>query len=113
MSDIWTVRRVLTWTAQHFEKREIDAPRLTAEVLLAHALATTRVRLTLCGYWLWVPPVSSPCSWLRGLPPHSGGCSGNMRSTARLLLAITALLVAPIWLSIPAPVLYSWRKKRT
>src|SRR5512140_1274370 len=44
-SGTWTIRRVLGWTAQHFEKKGVDAPRLTAEILLAHALATTRVRL--------------------------------------------------------------------
>jgi release factor glutamine methyltransferase len=43
--DIWTVRRVLAWTAQHFEKRQVDSPRLTAEVLLAHVLKVGRVRL--------------------------------------------------------------------
>jgi release factor glutamine methyltransferase len=41
----WTVRRVLGWTSRHFEKLEVDAPRLTAEILLAHALGTSRVRL--------------------------------------------------------------------
>jgi release factor glutamine methyltransferase len=41
----WTVRRVLGWTAQHFEKLGFDSPRLTAEVLLAHVLHTSRVRL--------------------------------------------------------------------
>jgi release factor glutamine methyltransferase len=45
MSETWTVRRVLSWTAQHFEKKDIDAPRLTAEVLLAHTLKVDRVRL--------------------------------------------------------------------
>ncbi|MFY0565903.1 peptide chain release factor N(5)-glutamine methyltransferase [Archangium lansingense] len=44
-SENWTVRKILTWTTQHFEKRGVDAPRLTTEVLLAHALKTTRVRL--------------------------------------------------------------------
>ncbi len=44
-TDIWTVRRVLTWTTQHFEKRGVDAPRLTAEILLAHVLKVDRVRL--------------------------------------------------------------------
>ena len=45
-SDVWTVRRVLAWTTQHFEKKgEVDSPRLTAEVLLAHVLHVTRVRL--------------------------------------------------------------------
>ena len=43
--DIWTVRRVLGWTALHFEKRHVDSPRLTAEVLLAHVLKVGRVRL--------------------------------------------------------------------
>lgn len=44
-AEIWTIRRVLTWTTQHFEKRNLDAPRLTAEVLLAHVLQVGRVRL--------------------------------------------------------------------
>ena len=44
-SENWTVRKILTWTTQHFEKRGVDAPRLTTEVLLAHTLKTSRVRL--------------------------------------------------------------------
>jgi release factor glutamine methyltransferase len=44
-SETWTIRKVLTWTTQHFEKREVDSPRLTAEVLLSHVLKTGRVRL--------------------------------------------------------------------
>lgn len=43
--DRWTIRRVLTWTTGHFEKREIDAPRLTAEILVGHVLGLSRVRL--------------------------------------------------------------------
>jgi len=45
MSETWTVQRVLVWTAQHFEKKGVDAPRLTADLLLAYALGTQRVRL--------------------------------------------------------------------
>lgn len=41
----WTIRRVLGWTTQHFEKQSVDAPRLTAELLLAHTLKVERVRL--------------------------------------------------------------------
>jgi release factor glutamine methyltransferase len=41
----WTVRRVLGWTSQHFEKLGLDSPRLTAELLLAQVLKTSRVRL--------------------------------------------------------------------
>ncbi len=45
MTESWTTRRVLGWTASHFEKHGVDAPRLTAEVLLAHVLSVDRVRL--------------------------------------------------------------------
>jgi release factor glutamine methyltransferase len=45
MSDIWTIRKVLGWTTQHFEKRQVESPRLTAEVLLSHVLQMGRVRL--------------------------------------------------------------------
>jgi release factor glutamine methyltransferase len=41
----WTIRKVLTWTADHFKKKDVDAPRLAAEVLLAFTLKTDRVRL--------------------------------------------------------------------
>ncbi|ATB49160.1 peptide chain release factor N(5)-glutamine methyltransferase [Corallococcus macrosporus] len=44
-SEPWTIRRVLAWTTQHFEKRQVDAPRLTAEILLSHVLELSRVRL--------------------------------------------------------------------
>ena len=43
--DSWTIRSVLVWTTGHFEKKGIDSPRLTAEVLLAHVLGCDRVRL--------------------------------------------------------------------
>jgi release factor glutamine methyltransferase len=41
----WTVRRVLAFTTQHFDKRGVDAPRLASELLLAHVLRLDRVRL--------------------------------------------------------------------
>jgi release factor glutamine methyltransferase len=41
----WTVRKVISWTSSHFEKQKVDAPRLTAEMLLAHLLNTDRVKL--------------------------------------------------------------------
>jgi len=43
--ETWTVRRVLAWAAPHFEKKGVDAPRLTAEILLAHVLSCDRIRL--------------------------------------------------------------------
>ncbi|MGI5860792.1 MAG: peptide chain release factor N(5)-glutamine methyltransferase [Myxococcales bacterium] len=45
MAETWTIQRVLTWTSEYFERRGIDSPRLTAELLLAHALGCDRVRL--------------------------------------------------------------------
>jgi release factor glutamine methyltransferase len=45
MSETWTVRKVLAWTTQHFERGGVDAPRLTAEILLAHVLETDRIHL--------------------------------------------------------------------
>lgn len=44
-AETWTVRRVLTWASRHFEQKGIDAPRLTAEMLLAHVLSCDRIRL--------------------------------------------------------------------
>lgn len=45
MSETWTVRTVLGWTTEYLAKRGIDSPRLTAEMLLAHALKLSRVYL--------------------------------------------------------------------
>ena len=41
----WTVRKVMGWTTTHFEKQNVDAPRLTAEMLLSHLLSIDRVKL--------------------------------------------------------------------
>ncbi len=47
MSETWTPLKLIGWTQDFFAKRGIDAPRLTAELLLAHALSCDRVRLYL------------------------------------------------------------------
>lgn len=44
-AEAWTIRRVLGWTTQHFEKKDLDSPRLTAEILLSFVLGCDRVRL--------------------------------------------------------------------
>lgn len=41
----WTIRRVLTWTQQHFTARGLLSPRLDAELLLAHSLGRSRIAL--------------------------------------------------------------------
>src|SRR5262245_36077826 len=43
----WTVLELLRWTQGHFASRGIDSARLDAECLLAHALASDRLRLYL------------------------------------------------------------------
>jgi release factor glutamine methyltransferase len=45
--DVWTIRRVLEWTASDLSKRGVESARLDAEVLLAHALGTDRLGLFL------------------------------------------------------------------
>ena len=41
----WTVRRILEWTSSFFTRKEVDAPRLSAELLLAHVLNCPRIKL--------------------------------------------------------------------
>jgi release factor glutamine methyltransferase len=42
---VWTIEAVLRWATDDFRARGIETPRLDAEVLLAHALGTTRIGL--------------------------------------------------------------------
>jgi release factor glutamine methyltransferase len=41
----WTVARLLAWTREHLQKSGRDAPRLSAEILLAHAMHCERIQL--------------------------------------------------------------------
>jgi release factor glutamine methyltransferase len=41
----WTVRRLLEWTTGFFQKKNVDSPRLSAELLLAHVLDYPRIKL--------------------------------------------------------------------
>jgi release factor glutamine methyltransferase len=43
----WTVEAVLRWATEDFRARGIDTARLDAELLLAHALGTTRLQLVI------------------------------------------------------------------
>ena len=42
---MWTIDEVLRWAAEDFRARGLPTARLDAELLLAHALSTTRVQL--------------------------------------------------------------------
>ena len=43
----WIIGDLIKVTAEYLEKKEIDSPRLCAEILLAHQLEITRVKLYL------------------------------------------------------------------
>ena len=43
--EAWTVRRLLEWTTPFFLRKEVDSPRLSAELLLAHVLKVPRIKL--------------------------------------------------------------------
>jgi len=44
-TQVWTIGSLLTWTTDFFTKKNIDEPRLSAELLLAHALKCSRMHL--------------------------------------------------------------------
>lgn len=44
-STVWTVARLLSWTQDYFRRSGLEAPRLCAEILLAHAMQCERIRL--------------------------------------------------------------------
>jgi release factor glutamine methyltransferase len=41
----WTIGRLIDWTQGHFAARRLDAPRLAAELLLAHAMGCRKIDL--------------------------------------------------------------------
>jgi release factor glutamine methyltransferase len=41
----WTVKRLLEWTNAFFTRKNVDSPRLSAELLLSHVLGVPRIRL--------------------------------------------------------------------
>lgn len=45
MAEAWTIRRILEWTAAFFTRKNVDSPRLSAELLLAHVLDVARIKL--------------------------------------------------------------------
>ena len=44
-AETWTVRRLLEWTTGFFTRKNVDPPRLSAELLLAHVLGVPRIKL--------------------------------------------------------------------
>ena len=52
----WTVLELLRWTTDHFTSKGIDTARLDAEILLAHALGSSRMQL----YVDFEKPIEAP-----------------------------------------------------
>ncbi|WP_459914384.1 peptide chain release factor N(5)-glutamine methyltransferase [Desulfocicer niacini] len=44
---VWTLLDTMTWTISYFKDRDVDSPRLTAEILMCHCLAMDRLSLYL------------------------------------------------------------------
>ncbi|HVX87020.1 MAG TPA: peptide chain release factor N(5)-glutamine methyltransferase [Phycisphaerae bacterium] len=44
-AQVWTIGSLLTWTTDFFARKNIDEPRLSAELLLAHVLNCSRMAL--------------------------------------------------------------------
>ena len=44
-TDSWTILKLLEWTQDYFQQASVDAPRLSAEVLLSHVLECPRIEL--------------------------------------------------------------------
>ncbi len=53
-NETWTVGKLLTSAADYLKSKNIDEPRLSAEILLASALGSTRLQL----YTRWADPVA-------------------------------------------------------
>ncbi|HND53225.1 MAG TPA: peptide chain release factor N(5)-glutamine methyltransferase [Pirellulaceae bacterium] len=45
VTEVWTIGRLLNWTADYLKKSGAESPRLDAEVLLAHARGCQRIEL--------------------------------------------------------------------
>lgn len=43
--EIWTIKKLLEWVSDYFQKNGVDAPRLSAELLLCHVLNLERIQL--------------------------------------------------------------------
>jgi len=43
--DTWTIQKLLNWVTEYFTSKGIDAPRLSAELLLSHVLGLKRIEL--------------------------------------------------------------------
>ncbi len=45
MSEEWTIQKLLTWITEYLTQKQVDAPRLSAELILSHVLGLRRIDL--------------------------------------------------------------------
>ncbi|MFO0830034.1 MAG: peptide chain release factor N(5)-glutamine methyltransferase [Phycisphaerales bacterium] len=45
MDGPWTVLKLLRWIQRHLEEKDVDSPRVSAEILISHVLECERLRL--------------------------------------------------------------------
>jgi release factor glutamine methyltransferase len=43
--EVWTIQKLLGWITDYFAKNQVDAPRLSAELILCHVLGFQRIEL--------------------------------------------------------------------
>ncbi|MHC5093960.1 MAG: peptide chain release factor N(5)-glutamine methyltransferase, partial [Planctomycetota bacterium] len=43
--EIWTIKKLLEWVTGYFDEKGVDAPRLSAELLLCHVVGLERIQL--------------------------------------------------------------------
>jgi len=65
----WTIQRLLTWVTEYLTQKGVDAPRLSAELLLSHVLGLKRIELY-TQYSKVVP--QEQLTQLRGLVKRAG-----------------------------------------
>ena len=41
----WTIQKLLNWTTEYLTNKDVESPRLSAELLLSHALGLKRIEL--------------------------------------------------------------------
>lgn len=95
----WTVERVLHWTRGYFERKQVDSPRLSAELILAHVMGLPRIKL----YTNYLQPLSEPqLAELRDLVKRAGEHEPIAYLTGRAWFFNLELEVGPAVL-IPRP----------
>ena len=67
--ETWTIQKLLNWVTDYFTGKGVDAPRLSAELLLSHVLGMKRIEL----YTQFDKPVARPqLDELHGLVKRAG-----------------------------------------